>query len=60
MFISPMMADCSKKYVDQGLAAIEQGVAELQQRHGMLTGAIEIGAIRYRKIALFTRCDESL
>ena len=34
-----------QKYVDQGLAAIEQGVAELQQRHGMLTGAIEIGAI---------------
>lgn len=32
-------------YVEQGLAAIEQGVAELQQRHGMLTGAIEIGAI---------------
>ena len=34
-----------QNYVDQGLAAIEQGVAELQQRHGMLTGAIEIGAI---------------
>lgn len=32
-------------YVEKGLAAIEQGVAELQQRHGMLTGAIEIGAI---------------
>ena len=32
-------------YVEQGLTAIEQGVAELQQRHGMLTGAVEIGAI---------------
>ncbi len=34
-----------QQYVADGLASIEAGVAELKQRHGMLSGAVEIGAI---------------
>ena len=34
-----------KTYVDQGLGAIDHGVAEIKGRHGMLTGTIDIGAI---------------
>lgn len=32
-------------YVEDGLSSIEQGIAELQRRRGMLTGSIELGAI---------------
>lgn len=34
-----------KKYVDEGLNAIDNGVSELKSRHGMLSGTIQIGAI---------------
>ena len=34
-----------QRYVTEGLASIEAGVAELKQRHGMLSGAVEVGAI---------------
>lgn len=34
-----------KRYVDEGLNAIDNGVSELQSRHGMLSGSIDIGAV---------------
>ncbi|MDD6651768.1 MAG: LysR family transcriptional regulator [Eggerthellales bacterium] len=34
-----------KRYVDEGLNAIDNGISELKSRHGMLSGSIDIGAI---------------
>lgn len=33
------------EYVEDGLSSIDQGVAELQRRRGVLSGSIELGAI---------------
>lgn len=34
-----------KRFVDEGLNAIDNGINELKSRHGMISGSVEIGAI---------------